>query len=237
MFEVMLTSSLRQNLGPRIPHSRLCSAKCVLPTAKEGQRAGIQESRPGSSQRGPSGQFRRHPSLALRRERASPLGKGCSGVGASLGAGGCGMPGARGRWTVGLGVGVAEEGPAREECWGRLGKAGGAGEAWRRGAPRPPPPPRFMGRWAGRLARARRGPMVARAGRARGGPAGVADEPVMKPGAWAPFVSGKPFKKPLPQPGCGASGDKGRRRRGPSGTPPFRRAFPVLGPAGGSARS
>lgn len=27
----------------------------------------------------------------------------------------------------------------------------------------------------------------------RGGPAGVADEPVMKPGAWAPFVPGKPF--------------------------------------------
>lgn len=157
IFEVMLTSSLRQNLGPRIPHSRLCSAKCVLPTAKEGQRAGIQESRPGSSQRGPSRQFRRHPSLALRLERASPPGKGCSGVGASLGAGGCGMPGARGVGaTVGVGVGVAEEGPAREECWGRLGKAGGAGEAWRRGAPRPPPQPRFMGRWAGRLARGRR---------------------------------------------------------------------------------
>lgn len=30
MFEVMLTSSLRQNLGPRIPYSRLRSAKSVV---------------------------------------------------------------------------------------------------------------------------------------------------------------------------------------------------------------
>ena len=122
--------------------------------------------------------------------------------------------------TVGVGVGVAEE------CWGRRGEAGGEGEAWGRALPRRPAP------WVGGpgwLARARQGPTVATVGRARGGPAGVADEPVMKPGAWAPFVSGKPFKKPLPQPPCGASGDKGRRRRGPSGTPPFRSAFPVLG--------
>ena len=30
MFEVMLTSSLRQNLGPRIPYSQLWSAKSVV---------------------------------------------------------------------------------------------------------------------------------------------------------------------------------------------------------------
>ena len=39
--------------------------------------------------------------------------------------------------TVGVGVGVAEE------CWGRLGQAGGEGEAWGRALPR-----RSMGRWA-----------------------------------------------------------------------------------------
>lgn len=47
----------------------------------------------------------------------------------------------------------------------------------------------------------------------------------MKPGAWAPFVPGKPFKKPLPQLPCGVSGDKGRRLSGPSGTPPSERPF------------
>ena len=149
MSEVMLTSSLRQNPGPRIPHSQLWSAKSVLPTAKEGQRAVMQESGPGSSQHGPSRQFRGNPSPVLRRERASPPGKGCSGVGASLGAGRVACQERRGVGaTVGVGVGVAEEGPGREECWGRLGEAGGEGEAWRRGAPRPPPTPSFMGRWA-----------------------------------------------------------------------------------------
>lgn len=143
----------------------------------------------------------------------------------------------RGRCDSGGGRGGSGGGPSKR---GVLGKAGEGG--WSRGGleeRRPPPPTAApLHGSVGRAASEREaGPMVARAGRARGGPAGVADEPVMKPGAWAPFVSGKPFKKPLPQPGCGASGDKGRRRRGPSGTPPFRRAFPVLGPAGGSARS
>lgn len=137
MFEVMLTSSLRQNPGPRIPHSQLWSAKSVLPTAKEGQRAVMQESGPGSSQRGPSRQFRGNPSPVLRRERASPPGKGCSGVGASLGAGGVACQERGVGVTVGVevgvgatvrvGMGVAEEGPGREECWGRLGEAGGEG--------------------------------------------------------------------------------------------------------------
>lgn len=62
------------------------------------------------------------------------------------------------------------------------------------------------------------GPRVAAAGRTRGGPAGVAEEPVMKPGARAPFVPGKPFKKPLPQSPCGpvatkAGGAEGRAER------------------------
>ena len=51
--------------------------------------------------------------------------------------------------------------------------------------------------------------MVATAGRARGGPAGVADETVTKPGSWAPFVPGKPFKKPLPRAGTKAGGADG----------------------------
>ena len=51
--------------------------------------------------------------------------------------------------------------------------------------------------------------MVATAGRARGGPAGVADETVTKPGSWAPFVPGKPFKKPLPRAGTKAGGAEG----------------------------
>lgn len=61
--------------------------------------------------------------------------------------------------------------------------------------------------------------------RTRGGPTGVADEPIMKPGAWAPFVPAKPFKKPLPQPPYGAIRDNGRRRRGRCGTPPLERPF------------
>lgn len=44
-----------------------------------------------------------------------------------------------------------------------------------------------------------------------------------------------PFKKGLTQPPCGAIGDKGRLRSGPSGTPPFREAFPAAGPRLGSS--
>lgn len=64
---------------------------------------------------------------------------------------------------------------------------------------------------------------------ARGGPAGVADEPVMKPGAWAPFVPGELFKKLPPQFPCGASGDNGRSRSGQSGPPPSERPFQPRG--------
>lgn len=66
-----------------------------------------------------------------------------------------------------------------------------------------------IGRWAGAAAESGAGPVVATAGRARGGPAGVADETVMKPGSWAPFVPGKPFKKPLPRAGTKAGGAEG----------------------------
>lgn len=44
---------------------------------------------------------------------------------------------------------------------------------------------------------------------ARGGPAGAAHEPVMKPGSWAPFVPGAPFKKTLPRPLAGRAGTMG----------------------------
>lgn len=58
------------------------------------------------------------------------------------------------------------------------------------------------GQWPGRVA----GWVVDTAVQTRGGFTGVADEPVMKPGVWAPFVLGMPFKKPLPQPPVGLSG-------------------------------
>lgn len=72
--------------------------------------------------------------------------------------------------------------------------------------------------------------MVATVGRARGGPAGVADEPVMSRAPGPPLFPGSHLKSPFLSARAGASGDKGRRRRGRSGTPPFRSAFPVLGP-------
>lgn len=105
-------------------------------------------------------------------------------------------------------------------------------EKGRPGGEAPPAPHRRPASWVGgpgRASESEAGPDGGQSGAGQGRPAGVADEPVMKPGAWAPFVSGKPFKKPLPQPLCGASGDKGRRRTGPSGTPPFRRPFQSWG--------
>lgn len=138
-----------------------------------------------------------------------------------------------GRGRRGRGKGEAEgrkgkEGRRRREGAGRRGGRGegrGEKEVERRGG--------WVSRESGRWPRAAGGCVT------RGGPAGVADEHVMKPGAWAPFVPGKPFKKPLPQPPCGARGDNGRRRSGPSGTPPLERPFQPRGPgseARGAAR-
>jgi hypothetical protein len=58
---------------------------------------------------------------------------------------------------------------------GVRGRGGSEGWGWG-GRPESPPCPR-----------------CGRAVATRGGPAGGADERVMKPGAWAPFVPGKPF--------------------------------------------
>lgn len=100
-----------------------------------------------------------------------------------------------------------------------------------------------VGKWAVGSHQARRAAwVVAAAVRTRGGPTGVAHEPVMKPSAWAPFVPGKPLKAPFSAPVRGGQGQWPAAQWAGRNTP-FREAFPAAGPrvehrgeGGGAAR-